>query len=120
MYGFDYYADLLLTLCVFAYPFRLFLFAARFNQAKPIKVHLNTIVRTCPGIFVLVNIIFVVAFGFAVVYHILLGGLLPEMSDPLSALLFTTSQSLFNSKPFNTLVQQPTYAYFGILGFILQ
>ena len=55
------------------------------------KVHLNTIVRTCPGIFVLVNIIFVVAFGFAVVYHILLGGLLLEMSNPVSAVLFTTS-----------------------------
>ena len=69
------------------------------------KVHLNTIVRTSPGISILVNIIFVVALGLMVVYHVLLGGLIPEMSSPISAFLITTSQSLFKSEAFQNLIQ---------------
>ena len=104
IYNFGFYADFLFTLCTFAYPFRFFLFAVRFNQAKAIKVHLNTIVRTFPGISVLVSITFVVALGFVVVYYVLLGTLIPEMNNPLTAFLLTTSQDLFKSQSFLNLI----------------
>ena len=119
IYGLDFSANLLIGVCALAYPFRLFLFAARYPQTKPVKAHLNALVRTFPGLSVLVGIIFVVSLGFTVAFYVILGDLVPEMSDFLGAFLFTTSQSLFKSEAFLALIQQPAYSYLGILGFIL-
>ena len=59
----DSYVKIILSLCLIFYPFRLFLFLARFKIASPIKAHLNVMFRTIPGvstfmfIFIIISII---------------------------------------------------------------
>ena len=104
IYGFDFSANVLISVCALAYPFRLFLFAARYPQTKPIMAHLSAIVRIFPGVTGLLSIIFLVSLGFTVAFYVALGSLVPEMDDFLSAFLFVTSQSLFRSEAFLALI----------------
>ena len=66
----DSYVKIILSLCLIFYPFRLFLFLARFKIASPIKAHLNVMFRTIPGVstFMFIFIIIYVSFSFAVYY----------------------------------------------------
>jgi len=104
IYGLDFSANLMISLCALAYPFRLFLFAARYPQTKPIMAHLSAIVRIFPGMTALALIILFVAMGFTVCFNVILGHLVPEMNCILDAFLFTTSQSLFDSEAFLELI----------------
>ena len=104
IYVLDFTAILLISVCALAYPFRLFLFAARYPQIKPIKAHLTAIVRIFPGMSVLISIISFISLGFTVAFYVTLGSLVPEMGDFLGAFLFTTSQSLFRSEAFLALI----------------
>jgi hypothetical protein len=68
----DGYARMILSLCLVFYPFRLFLFLARFKFATPIKAHLNVMFRTIPGMSTFMMIFFVIYISISfVVYYLL-------------------------------------------------
>lgn len=68
----DGYVKMILNLCFVFYPFRLFLFLARFKFASPIKAHLNVMFRTIPGVSTFMTIFFVIyiSFSFTVYYSL--------------------------------------------------
>ena len=97
---FDAYSILFINLGILFYPFRFFLFIARFKISSLLSAHLNTIVRTTPGIFVFLACVAIIFSGFAFCSMMLFQEYIPHMGEFLPAFKVNLTEPLLQKEIF--------------------
>lgn len=87
---------ILLSLNLFAYPFKIFSFLSFFEYFSVIKNYANVIFRLSPSLFLGTFIIGLYWISFSVILHILYGNQIIEMSNILYSIVYLLS-GLFNT-----------------------
>jgi hypothetical protein len=93
-------ASMLLFITALFYPCRLFLFLSQFKASKVLQAHLNSIVRTSPGVCVYMTLALIIAVSFTMCSILILGSYLSSFNNILSAFFHTTSTDLFQDPEF--------------------
>ena len=112
----DFWSGIAIYISWIFYPFRIFLFISRFNSSKNMVAHLNSIARTSPGICIYISIVTIVIVCIAFCSMMILSPYMPEMSNFISAILFTTTSSLFENQQYQELIQVDKSSFFWLFG----